>query len=156
VVVGFPSDISNNFFMRKSADDGNVYLIIGDLRQQMNTDEASWRDKTIVSIAPDNIAKIELGGAQQATFDKTSSSWSAINGLFNPLAAFNFTTTDQKTSFTQASGKTTIQLFDASNNNLATLVALADGDNYYVQKLGSDEVFLVYGSMLDALLKPAR
>jgi len=58
-VVGKTGSGINSFYIKKEGGE-DIYLVHGDLRRQLLQDVSRWRDKTVVEVAGEAVAKVEI------------------------------------------------------------------------------------------------
>lgn len=145
----------NTFFVRKS-DEDHVYLAEGSLGTKLRQSLDHWRDKTIVSITPEQVQRIEFAGDDDLLVltQREDGTWkdeaeravqaSVIADFFtslSPLEAIGFLTPDEQQEFQdEPTGKVTIRLQQADENLISELVLLEQEDEWWAHITGQ-EVF---------------
>jgi len=141
IVVGNKAT-SDTFYVRKTGSN-EVYLAKGSLKQKVSTNEASWRDKVIVSLNKEDITKIEYLGTTRFSLEKNDGKWQYVRSnrredleeedvnkfinLFSPLSAYNFANDTEVTTFNSSRGKITIKIFKDADT-ISDLLVLEQRD----------------------------
>lgn len=156
-VFGEPTEELDGLYVRR-ADSDEVYGLRGSLTAYLIYGVDGWRDKTVLKVANDKLAKIEVDVDGVTTIlTKSGKDWEAarlgrtvmltasqanmLNTSFNPLMASGFLD-DQQLKQYRAGRPDIIRFFTADSTLLAELSAIArEDDKVWVKLSSSDIVF---------------
>ncbi len=162
-----------NSFYASLKDSNNIYLVKGDLKQKLITTSSRWRDKTVVNISQEKIAKIEVSGKSQFSISKNKEGkWEIdkagvkkileddkstnILSRFSPLDADSFLTDNEAKEFNLAREKTTVKIFDSESKILAELILIEKNSDWWVGLPNKEEKYLIYSYRLGPLFDPEK
>lgn len=152
----------------KPADGPTVYVLKKYTIERVAHRPVDYRDKTLVKAKENDIAQVEVtSGAQTTSLEHAGDKWKAKKGNFDDakvkalVAAFEnvsgsgfATSKDAKTTgLAKPAGSVTVRLKDKSSVTLKIGALTSDKSDYFVQKVGAPEVYLVKKWTVDRLLK---
>ncbi|MBI5414953.1 DUF4340 domain-containing protein [Candidatus Peregrinibacteria bacterium] len=175
-LIGNPGKEPQTFYIRKGGSD-NVYLAKGNLREILSRNVDAWRDKKIVEIDRNTIAKVILEkGKDILTIEKSAdgSTWAVSDGnqqkafdgekvqkffdALSPLEASGFLNEDQKKEFNEAKeGKITLQFLSQNEEKKVVIRLLEKDGSYFGNVEGSDTYYSIYTyALFDVLLDAGK
>ena len=166
VILGRQGRAYRTIYARRAGED-EVYLLEGQLATLANRPVSDWRDKRIVAVAPDSIARVAVSrGRAGYTLVRGDSAWTFSDGAATDSAAVarllgEFTSlTAQGNAFaTPAEADSTdfsqpdrlLTLFTAGGDTLAALVFDSTASTFWVRHLDGETIYRLYQWKVDAL-----
>lgn len=168
-IIGDQGPLFGSFYAKKK-DGINVYLVAGSISEKLSQDVSGWRDKTLVNVPKEAIQKIEIASKiNPLTIIKTQDGkWQAegsgkttlledeaANRLltaFNPLEATGFLNEAESKEFEKSSNKTTVRIYDSSQNILAEILLLKKENDYWAQVLEKETIYKIASYKLSDIL----
>ena len=173
-VFGESTGNSDGLYVRR-ADSDDVYSVRGSLGVYLANSINDWRDKTILKVSSDDLAKIEVvEGAVVTVVTKKDKDWeatrqgrtvtlsalqaNALNTSFNPLTAVSFLNEQEVRGF-RAGQSASIRLLAIDGTVLQELSVALQGDGeVWVEAAGNSEnvIYELSAYQLAGLAEPAN
>lgn len=150
------------------ASDSAVYALDGPLAQAIGHALSDWRDRTIVSIAPDSVQRIVLDhGRTSLTLTRSGTAWKLASGTtadsaamaqwlghFHPLSASGFATTAQADSAHFGHPTARVRLFGTGTAPLADVAFDSTATRVWVRADTGRAVYAVESWTLSDVVPP--
>jgi hypothetical protein len=150
------------------ASDSAVYALHGPLAQALAHAIPDWRDRTIVSIAPRSVQRIELDhGRSTVTVTRSGTRWMLASGApadsaavqqwlghFHPMSASGFASAAQADSAHFAHPTARVRLFGAAKRPLADLRFDSTASRVWVRADSGSTVYALETWMLSDVAPP--
>ncbi len=166
LMLGGQGRAYRTIYARRAGED-EVYLLEGQLATLANRPVSDWRDKRIVAVTPDSIARVVVGrGRTSYTLVRGDSAWTFADGTstdsaavarligeFGSLAAQGnaFATPAEADSTDFSRPDRHLTLSGASGDTLAALVFDSTASTFWVRHLDGGTIYRLYQWKVDDL-----
>ncbi|MDH3456464.1 MAG: DUF4340 domain-containing protein [Gemmatimonadota bacterium] len=159
LLIGRQGRAARTVYARRVGDD-NVYLLEGELVLLIDRPVSDWRDKRILSVEPDSIARISIERAgRRYELVRADSAWTFANGTATDSAAMTRLLGELRSLSAQGTGFATpaqadsadfrrpdrrLTLRDAAGRTLGALAFDSTQSQFWVRRDGSETVYQLY------------
>ena len=165
-IIGNKTGLGDMYYF-KAMNETRVFALSAEKVNKFTRKLADYRDKTIITMAPDDITEVVVkNGAQKTVFAKKNDAWTITNPLgvkadskkieekvISPVSYLNvleFVDGNDYTGHGVASQEKVVYVEDKHGNSERIAIGnRRDNGEYYIKTDSSDEIYKVEGSSLE-------